>query len=130
MNKEVRKLIKKLEKRQCRIIKKIEGDKLSSFIITLQKIFCRKQHLKDVETILKALEKEDMTDNLKRLITSLKIRREQLNADICDRKYRLHDGHHSRDIMTTLAVLCYATNVEKFLENMPHEKDRPYSVGH
>lgn len=129
MNTEIQKLIKKLEKRYERMAKSIEGNKLSRFIIALQKIFCRKQHLKDVEKILKVLKKEEMTENLRRLIYSLKIRREQLKADVCNRKYRLHDGHHLRDIMTTLEVWhdwIDTIKIEKLLENMPQEKDRPY----
>ena len=124
-----RKLIKKLEKKKERMIKSMYGCKIARFVIALQKIFHRDQHLRDVEMILEFLEGEITGDN-KELVDSLKIRRLQLKAEAIDRMYRLHSNHHLRDITTTLAVLKKEKDAKEYLENMPHNEDRPYSVGH
>ena len=67
----------------------------------------------------------------KRLIQALEIRMKQFEANFnsdavgLEPKYQLHDGHHIRDTLTTLAVLKNQDNAEDLLVNMPTEKDSP-----
>lgn len=62
-----------------------------------------------------------------KLIKALEIRKEQLYADINGKKlkYKLHDGHHTRDVLTVLAILNGDKDANKLLANMPTEEDRP-----
>ena len=64
---------------------------------------------------------------IERLIEALEIRMKQFNAEFEGKplKYKLHDGHHKRDIVTILAVLKNTHNAESLLANMPTEKDLP-----
>lgn len=60
-----------------------------------------------------------------RLIEALKIRMKQFEAKMFDKplKYELRDGHHMRDLATTIAVLEEHDNADNLLERMPTEKD-------
>lgn len=62
-----------------------------------------------------------------RLIKSLKIRQKQFEAKMFDKplKYELTDGHHTRDVLTVLAVLEGSPHADKLLEMMPQEADLP-----
>lgn len=68
----------------------------------------------------------DKTNALKtELIKRLKIRKEQLKAEPLNLKYRIHNGHHLRDIITVLAFLEDSENAKLLIENMPNEEDLP-----
>lgn len=60
-----------------------------------------------------------------RLIEALKIRWKQLETNFTGDKiaYRIHDGHHTRDVLTILAVLEGRDSADVLLANMPTEKD-------
>lgn len=63
-----------------------------------------------------------MTNKQKqRLIEALKIRMKQLEAKSNGEQlmYPLHDGHHTRDVLTMLAVLEGKDNADALLANMP-----------
>lgn len=62
---------------------------------------------------------------MQELIKRLEIRKEQLlqQAEGVRTGYRIHENHHLRDVMTTLAVLKSEENAEKLLKNMPNEED-------
>ena len=65
-----------------------------------------------------------MTNKQKqRLIQGLKIRMKQLEAKFNgdSMAYPLHDGHHTRDVLTMLAVLEGKDNADALLANMPKE---------
>ena len=64
---------------------------------------------------------------IKRLIEALEIRKKQLIAQAEGRTlaYPLHDGHHYRDVITTLSVLKNDKDKLDYLETMPTEKDLP-----
>ena len=67
-----------------------------------------------------------MTNKQKqRLIEALKIRMKQHDAKFNGNpmKYPLHDGHHTRDVLTTLAVLEGKDNADALLDMMPTERD-------
>jgi len=55
------------------------------------------------------------------LIKALKVRLKQLEAQVMGEKleYPIHDGHHFRDIITTIAVLEGKDNAQALLNNMP-----------
>lgn len=55
---------------------------------------------------------------IKELITRLEIRKLQLIGEL-DLGYKLHSGHHTRDVITTLAVLQDKPNAKDLLKNMP-----------
>lgn len=60
-----------------------------------------------------------MNELVKELIERLEIRKEQLCG--LDLGYKLHSGHHLRDIMTTLAVLRNEPEAKALLANMPQK---------
>lgn len=60
-----------------------------------------------------------------KLIEALELRLKQLIGE-ADFGYTCHSGHHTRDIMTTLAVLKGKPEAEKLLANMPQKKDKPH----
>ena len=55
------------------------------------------------------------------LIKVLQVRLKQLEAQFNDEPlpYPIHEGHHIRDIITTLAVLKNKSNAQQLLNNMP-----------
>jgi len=62
-----------------------------------------------------------MNDKLiKELIKGLETRKKQLLDEI-DLGYKVHSGHHLRDVETVLAVLWDYPNAERLLNNMPKE---------
>jgi len=52
------------------------------------------------------------------LIKRLEIRKKQLIGEL-DLGYKLHSGHHTRDIFTVLAVLKNDPKAQQLLEDMP-----------
>ena len=64
---------------------------------------------------------------IKRLIEALEIRKKQLTGVAEGKKllYPIHEGHHYRDVITTLSVLKNDKNVLSLLETMPTEQDLP-----
>jgi len=56
-----------------------------------------------------------------KLIKSLKRRQEQLSEQMQGERhgYKIHDGHHMRDILTVVACLENNQNADKLLDNMP-----------
>ena len=59
-------------------------------------------------------------EELEKLEQKLEIRKRQL---IDGSIYPLNSGHHTRDIITTLAVLNNDPQASKLLDNMPKEED-------
>jgi hypothetical protein len=64
-----------------------------------------------------------MSEEQKRkLIDALQTRKEQLVGNI-ELGYKLHSGHHLRDVITILAVLNGDKDADKLLANMPNKGD-------
>lgn len=63
-----------------------------------------------------------------RLIKALRIRQEQFNANESNErlKYKIHEGHHRRDIATVLAVLEGKKSADSLLDTMPKKEDLPW----
>lgn len=59
-----------------------------------------------------------------RLIEALEIRKKQF-FDKDKNKYPLNDGHHIRDVVTTLAVLKDDRDADALLAQMPTSEDLP-----
>jgi predicted FMN-binding regulatory protein PaiB len=62
-----------------------------------------------------------------RLIRGLEIRQKQLSNQFQGYpvKYKIHQNHHMKDVMTVLAVLKEDENAEALLKNVPTEEDYP-----
>jgi len=94
--------------------------------LTLDRIDCNKNYSLDNcqwishhENIKKARFRRCIMQ--KQLIKALQTRLKQLEAQFNGETlpYRIHDGHHTRDILTTLAVLENKPNAQALLDNMP-----------
>lgn len=72
-----------------------------------------------LDELTQAIDKEFI--NIPELIRCLEIRKRQLTGEL-DLGYKLHSGHHLRDVMTTLAVLQDKPEAEGLLKNMPKLK--------
>lgn len=63
---------------------------------------------------------------INKLIKALEIRKKQLLiAQGKTPAYHLYEGHHLRDVITTLAVLKKAKTARALLKTMPTEQDLP-----
>jgi len=78
--------------------------------------FFRLKH--ELETLKKQLLDAKL---VKELIKRLEIRKEQLLG--LNLGYKVHSGHHLRDVMTTLSVLRNEPSAEALLKNMPQKRD-------
>ena len=63
----------------------------------------------------------------KELIKRLEIRKEQLEAEPLNLKYKIHNGHHLRDIITILAYLKNekTETLDVLIRSLPTEEDAP-----
>jgi hypothetical protein len=59
------------------------------------------------------------------LIKRLEIRKQQLEAEPLNLKYKIHNGHHLRDVFTVLAYLNGSENIEALIKNLPDKEDLP-----